>query len=469
MYKLFLCLLLPLSIQAQVADLRSHTTVKDSIIARFNRGDFEGVYALSGEGFRMWEEENKYIASLKNVKQAGNVLSAELSDDLGDVKVFKLVMEKMTVELTLSVNPAGQYNIFAINRVVPYDTAYVNSVRSDNARKSEMEISIDKAIRKYFGNKNVAGLSIGLIKDGKKSTYNYGETEKGKSELPTADTYYEIGSITKTFTGTLLAQAVLDGKINLHDDIRKYLEGEFSNLQYKDSSIKVLHLANHTARIPGLPDDFKKQSPYDSLNPYLNYTMNNFWLALHRVVIDTVPGIINEYSNYGVALLGRILENVYHSGYESLVERFITKPMKMKDTKIKMAGKDFKRFAAGHNKKGQPTSHWDIMAFAPAGGLRSNVNDMLKYLDYNVQEKTRAITLSHQLTSGSAENGIGLNWGIATTPGGYTKYTHTGGTGGFKTFIVAIPGLKAGFILLTNSENDINNLVRELTYILTKK
>lgn len=469
MYKCLLLLLLPFNLAAQVGDLRSHILVKDSIIARYNRGDFEGVYALSNEKFRIYGTKNSFIDFLKNVNKAGAFLSSELTEDLGDVKYFKLGMANITVELTLSVSPAGQFNILAINRDFSYDTAYVNSVRTDNAFKSEMDTAIDKAIRKYFRNKNVAGLSLGVIKDGKTFTYNYGESQKGTGQLPKPDTYYEIGSITKTFTGILLAQAVQDKKIDLHDDIRKYLKGDFPNLQFKGKPIQVVHLANHTSRISPLPDDFFKQTPYDSLNPYLNYSEDMFWQALHRVVIDTVPGIINNYSNYGVALLGHILENVYGEKYEDLVKKFITQPMKMNDTKIQITGEDAMRFAQGHNKAGKPTSHWDIGVFAGAGTLRSTINDMLKYLDYNIHRKTKAIALSQRLTRGTKEIGSGLNWGISQTPSGYTKYSHDGGTGGFVTYIVAIPELKCGYILLTNSENNIGNMFRELTYLLTRK
>jgi CubicO group peptidase (beta-lactamase class C family) len=94
---------------------------------------------------------------------------------------------------------------------------------------------------------------------------------------------------------------------------------------------------------------------------------------------------------------------------------------------------------------------------------------MIKYLDYNINEKTKAIKLSHQLTRGSDANGSGLNWGITKTQSGYKKYQHDGGTGGFRTIIVVMPEVKMGYIILTNSEIDIGNLSREITYRLTKK
>jgi CubicO group peptidase (beta-lactamase class C family) len=456
-------------VPAQVANLASHIVLKDSIVSKYNRGDFKGVYGLASDAFKLYEKESNFIEFLKRVNQAGPILSSDITEDLGDVKYFKLEMAKINLELTLSASSLSRFNSFAINRIFPYDTAYVNAIPTNNLLKHAIDTAIDKSVRKYFRDKKVAGMSIGVIKNEEIFTYNYGETQKGTGQLTASDMFYEIGSITKTFTGILLAQAVLDRKINLNDDIRRYLKGNFPNLEFKGQPIQVVHLANHTSRLPGIPDDFFKQPLYDSLNPYVNYSKEMFWKALHRVVIDTVPGIINSYSNYGVSLLGYILEQIYQKDFEILVKQFITDPMKMEDTKFRITTNDLKRFAQGHNKEGKPTSHWDVGAFAAAGGIRSTVNDMIKYLDYNINEKTKAIKLSHQLTRGSDANGSGLNWSITKTQSGYKKYQHDGGTGGFRTIIVVMPEVKMGYIILTNSEIDIGNLSREITYRLTKK
>ncbi len=77
----------------------------------------------------------------------------------------------------------------------------------------------------------------------KKYTYNYGTVEKGKAQLPTAATTFELASVTKTFTGILLARAVLDKKLkNLMDDVRKYMDGDFANLHYQGAIPSALLL-----------------------------------------------------------------------------------------------------------------------------------------------------------------------------------------------------------------------------------
>jgi hypothetical protein len=138
-YIVFICLHCFFSLSAQVADLASHIILKDSIVSKYNRGDFKGIYELSSEAYRKYEKENKFIDFLKQVNQAGSILSSELTEDLGDVKYFKLGMAKITIELTLSASSPGQFDIFSINRLVPYDTAYVNAIRTDNLLKNSID------------------------------------------------------------------------------------------------------------------------------------------------------------------------------------------------------------------------------------------------------------------------------------------------------------------------------------------
>jgi CubicO group peptidase (beta-lactamase class C family) len=456
------------SAKGQIADLSIHMVIKDSIISKFNRGDFDEIYDLSDSSFRKYESRNNFVDFLKKVNLAGLILSSELTDDLGDVKYFRLQMKNISVDLTLSVTPAKHFSIFAIKRAIPYDTSYVNSVGTDNLLKTAIDSAIDKSVRKYFRDKSAIGFSIGIIKNGKKWVYNYGEVKKGEGKISTANTYYEIGSITKTFTATVLAHAILEKRIKLQDDIRNYLQDSFPNLQFRTYPIEVVHLSNHTSRLPGVPADFFQQTPYDSLNPYVHYSEQMFWNALHRVTIDTMPGTKQYYSNFGVSILGHLLEQVYQQNYETLVSQLILAPLKMKSTKFQMNEKDLHKMAQGYTNKGIATPPWDVGPFIPSGAIKSTVNDMLKYLRYNIEEKSETVKLTHQLTWGTSENGTALGWFISKTPGGLKLYQHDGGTGGFVSKIVVIPERNLGFVIFANSNIDLGNLSREITYRLTK-
>lgn len=121
--------------------------------------------------------------------------------------------------------------------------------------KNSVELSIDRNADTLLLDTTVNALSIGVYKDGKTYIYHYGELDKGKGNKPTNKTIYEIASVSKTFAGTLVAHAELEGKLNLEDDIRTYLKEDFPNFEYEGEPIRIKHLISHTSRLPRfLPD-----------------------------------------------------------------------------------------------------------------------------------------------------------------------------------------------------------------------
>jgi serine-type D-Ala-D-Ala carboxypeptidase/endopeptidase len=142
----------------------------------------------------------------------------------------------------------------------------------------------------------VPGLSIGVLQDGKAHIYNYGAIEKRVEGHPAGDTLYPIASVTKTFTGTLLAMAVLEGKVKFDDDVRKYLDGKYPNLEYQGHPIRLEHLVNHNSGLPfNLPDIPENHPPFPPASSATRemldkYGRNDFIADLHKVELKTVPG-----------------------------------------------------------------------------------------------------------------------------------------------------------------------------------
>ena len=159
--------------------------------------------------------------------------------------------------------------------------------------------------------KRAVGVSIGIFNDGKTSTYNYGEVEKGTRTLPSHCTLYKIASITKTFTGTLLAHAVVEQHVKLDDDVRIYLDDEYPNLAFDGQLDKLVHLINHTSRLPFMlpdrPELFEHPDPIEVSKMLVHlsqrYTRTNFFEDLHQVQLDTAPGVAFKYSNAAAQLL----------------------------------------------------------------------------------------------------------------------------------------------------------------------
>lgn len=472
MNKIFtlISLLYTVNIYSQTADTNTHNAMNDSIVARFNRKDYKSVYELAGDNFKKYSSEKSFIDFLTSINGIGAILKTELIEDIGDFKYYKWICEKHKLQLTLNVQKDGKFKVFGLSDFVPV----VNPstiIFSDNPLKSPQDMDVDKAIKKYYLNTKTASISMVIIKNKMTYFYNYSNSNKNVKVAADKNTFYEIGSLTKTFTGILLAQAVIDKKIKLDDDIRKYLDGSYPNLEYEGNPIRIIHLANHTARIagkPGIPENFKKQVPYDSLNPYRNYTMEMFWEALHTMSIDTIPGIQYDYSNMGAALLGHILAKAYHMSYLQLVEKYITKPLGMNDTKMTLSAKQMKRFPKGFDEQGNETSYWDLLSFTAAGALRSTTYDMAKYLKANLEAKTSAIKLSQKTTFISNDNTVGMYWGIGKTLNEEVTIGHNGGTGGYKSKIQMLPSHGIGLVILSNSSVDITEMGYELQLRLSK-
>lgn len=328
---------------------------------------------------------------------------------------------------------------------------------TNNRLKESIDTLVENSATVFMNDTSRVGVSVGVYLNGKRYNYNYGSAKKGKKIKPTNNTIYEIGSITKTFTGILLAQAVIDKKVKIDDDIRKYLAGNYSNLSYNGQPIKLFQLINHTSGIPFLlPDrkDIFQHSP-DSISYFVtaiqsHYTKEKFLKDLHEVKLDTLPGVRFSYSNAGAQLLSFILEKVYGMSYENLVKRYITIPNKMPDTKLTYSKNAMTKFAKGYNGKGMLMPYNPAMIGA-AGKINSTVPDMLNYIKFHLDESNPVIKLSHAATFGDINSfAIGLNWQMNKTNDGYRRIWQSGGSFGFASYCVVYPELNIGIVLLSN-------------------
>jgi CubicO group peptidase (beta-lactamase class C family) len=209
-----------------------------------------------------------------------------------------------------------------------------------------------------------------------------------------------------------------------------------------------------------------QRAAYDSLNPLHDYNRQLLYEGLHQMKMDTMPGRIYSYSNMAVALLGTILEDVYGQDYFTLISKFILMPLQMKDTRIDIGGLPSGSIAWPHNEQRQVVPLWDLPWLPAMGALRSTTSDMVNYIRANNKEASPAVLLSHQVTFGSEAEGMGLNWFIHSSPEGYKILEHSGGTGGSRSSLECFPHLNSGFVILTNSLANRNNLEKELATII---
>jgi D-alanyl-D-alanine-carboxypeptidase/D-alanyl-D-alanine-endopeptidase len=313
----------------------------------------------------------------------------------------------------------------------------------------------------------VVGLAVGVIQDGGRHTFGFGRISADNDQRPNADTLYEIGSITKTFTGLLLADLVERKLVALDDPLQKYLPEDLTLATKGDQPIRLVDLSTHYSGLPRLPDNM---APADPNNPYADYDRARMHDFLRAWKPARAPGDEMEYSNLAVGLLGDILAERAGTDYEGLVTERVLKPLGMDHTRIKLTDDDLSRLAPGHNVDLSPVANWDLDALAGAGALRSTVNDMLTFLEANIDPAStplkEAITASHQSQhrSDSPPGQIALGWMIA---GDGRTVWHNGGTGGYHSFAAFDSEAKRGVVVLCNTSTDIVdqlgiNIVRSL-------
>lgn len=299
-----------------------------------------------------------------------------------------------------------------------------------------------------------AGLSLGLVLDGQTRTYRLPGENPPKQ---TDDRFFEIGSITKTFTGLLLADMVVRGEVRLDDPVRLYLPESVKVPSFEGREITLVDLATHTSGLPRLPTNFR---PKDVLNPYADYSVEDLYEFLSSYELRRRPGSKMAYSNLGVGLLGHALGRRAGKDYASLLSERVLVPLDMLDTALSLSPEQRQRLAPGHSPDGEAVPNWDFTdACASAGAVRSTMPDMLKYLKANMDPGStplaEAIALSHQPAGDPEGTGgkIGLCWLLNRQSG---AVWHNGGTGGYRSFLGFFPKQQVGVVVLCNS-----NLMRE--------
>lgn len=313
---------------------------------------------------------------------------------------------------------------------------------------------IDSGVRELVATPKTAGIAVGLLRDGVPRVLGYGVLSDTHRVAPDGDTVFEIGSITKTFTGILLDQAVRDGVVGFDDPISKYLPKDVRVPTRNGRPITLLHLATHRSGLPRLPSNF---APKDATNPYADFSVNDLYDALDTVELPRDPGEKYDYSNLGMGLLGHLLSLKSGRSYEALVVEGICTPLGMKDTRIVLSDDQKRRLAPGHSASGEPAANWDFPTLAGAGALRSTANDMLLYMAANLDGRYAGAHL--QRAEIGKDQGIGLAWHrLQLKKSGPRIVWHNGGTGGYRCWAGFVAETKTAVVVLSNSAADVDLL-----------
>jgi CubicO group peptidase (beta-lactamase class C family) len=283
--------------------------------------------------------------------------------------------------------------------------------------------------------------------DGDKSeVVAFGKLATGKA--PDGDTVYEIGSITKTFTATLLAEAVLAGRVTLDTPLVRLLP-EFKIPSRGGNEITLGELAMQRSGLPRLPSNLR---PKDPENPYADYDAAKLKAFLAGYELPRDPGATYEYSNLGFGLLGYALAHAANTTYGAMTAEKIFKPLGMTTSGTALTEDTRAHLAPGHDGSGNPVKNWDFDALAGAGAIRSTAEDMLRYLKANMGIGASPLVAAMQFAQqprSDAVNAVRIGLAWMTTRSG--TVWHNGQTGGYASFIGFTADRRHGVVVLTDT------------------
>ncbi|MCC2624403.1 MAG: ampC [Burkholderiales bacterium] len=338
--------------------------------------------------------------------------------------------------------------------------------------------NIMKGVMDKYG---IPGAAVLIYKDGQIDQYLFGVMNKKTRTPVKMTTVFELGSITKTFSGLLLAQNVSSGKIHLDDKLVNYMD---NSDQFSDSfkHVTLLQLATYTSSLPFNLQNISYNAASNTRNSKL------FKAFLHTWIAPYPSGSAELYSNVGFAMLGMAMAYYEEAPLAQVMQQNILQPLGMDSSFLTVPANKMKVYSQGYTAKGKPSRSPQGGLFAGSWAMKSSVTDMKQYLYLAVSAESMPSQLAAAMKiaqTGYFENAehkqIGLAWFISPldkvskadllkviNPGPRNKNENqvtristptynanaliekTGSTNGFRAYIGVIPAQKIGIVILTN-------------------
>lgn len=303
-------------------------------------------------------------------------------------------------------------------------------------------MTFDDTLRYTTKNNEDVRITVGVIKDG---TSNYTVYGKDAKKLSSKKYVYEIGSITKTFTAAMIGKAVLEGKIDLDTSIDVYL-----NLEKKNNYPTIKKLLTHTSGYKNYYFETQMiKNFFTNTNDYHNVSTDDMLERIQTIPLENQKYDF-EYSNFGISVLGLVLECVYDKPYSDLVNDYASNNLGLQSTRCLNTAGDLENYWKWNKND----------AYLPAGGLTSTIDDMMNYAQFQLSDnapeeiemscesiKTIAASSSVNKKMNINMDEIGMTWILDTEN---DLWWHNGGTDHFNSYIGIDKKNNRAVVILSN-------------------
>ncbi len=443
MKKMIIILILTFMTNVVFAQTDNYKIAIDNFQTNYNAEKYENIFnsfSLEMKQALPIDKTNQFLTGLKS--QVGKIEKTEfVSYQQGTYATYKTNFEKAVLAVNISLDKQNQINglfIKPFKEPIKTESTTVNALSNYPTDVAEIIFSKSKDLP------NNTQLSIALIQNGKTNYYGIIKINDTIKPNDNQNKIFEIGSITKVFTSSILASLVLDKELKLTDEINTYYSFPFKN----NTQINFESLANHTSGLSRLPEnlDLSNES-----NPYKNYGKKEIEEYLRNLLkLENEPSKIYSYSNLGAGLLGYTLGLSQKMSFQKLLESRVFDKYKMTSSFTTSQRLD-DRLVKGIDQNGEFVTNWDFDVLFGGGGILSTTQDLVKFANAQFNPKNKELALTRKATFNINEGmKIGLGWHILKEEKGFNWFWHNGGTGGYSSSMVLDTEKKNGVMILSN-------------------
>ena len=306
-------------------------------------------------------------------------------------------------------------------------------------------------INEEISKNSIPSIAVGIVKDGRvlfADGFGYADIENKISA--TENTIYQLGSVTKVFTGHLLAEFISKNFISLTDPVESFFP---SSIKFPTSSngqpVTLKEIATHTSEFPRYPENLRRVDP----NPIKGYSKDEMLKGIELVNINTATGTRYNYSNFGYGILGVAMENHLKKNLANLMEEYIFHPLNMSQSSLLLNSTLEEQLAIPYldNSPFTRTEPWEMETLSGAGNLFSSVSDLNKFMialldtgNVNEIQQTKYFKINDKWS-------YGLGCFIVDSQKYDTQVIYHGGDiDGYASSLTLYPEFNLGIVILTN-------------------